>query len=74
MERLREKLDIDKKRTKADILDSALVHSLESIETVDVLPGEIDPAILKRLNTPVVSCRYLTSIERRTADPAEYRS
>lgn len=73
LERLREKLDVDKERWKADVLDSALIHTLESIEAMEELRGEVDPTILKRLNTPVVSCRYRTSIERKTADPSEYR-
>lgn len=63
LERLREDLGIEKDRWKADVLDAALLHLVESIDNMDDVRDEVNPNTIQRFNTSVLKFHYRTSID-----------
>lgn len=61
--RLREKLDIEKSRWKADVLDAALINLDETIDNHQSFDG--DPTVAKEFNTEIVRSHYRTNVETR---------
>jgi len=64
MDRARDVLGIEKERWRADVLDAALNHLLESYENMDEGRSEYDPETIKDLcNTSAFRLYYRTDIE-----------
>lgn len=66
MDRAREILGIDKQRWRADVVDAALEHLLQSHENIDDARDEYDPETIQAIaNTDVLALHYRTSIDSR---------
>lgn len=71
LERLRDELGIEKDRYKADVLDAALLHLVQSIENMESARDEVSPDVLQRFNTDVLAFHYRTSLDATAATDLE---
>lgn len=65
MDQLRAKLGIEKDRWRADVVDAALLHLLQSFENFEqARNGDIDPTTIQQFNTDVLKLHYRTSVDK----------
>ncbi len=51
---------------RADVIDAALTHLIQSSENIDAARGEFDPQTIQEIaNTDVLGLYYRTSVESR---------
>lgn len=50
---------------RADVIDAALTHLIQSRENIDDARDDLDPETIQRFNTEVLGLRYRTSIDER---------
>jgi hypothetical protein len=63
MNQARELLGIDKERWRADVLDAALTHLIESEANIDDARDDHDPRVIQEIaNTSVLGLHYRTEI------------
>lgn len=73
IERLRDRLGIEKDRYKADVLDAALLHLAQSLDNMENAREDVSPDVIQRFNTDVVQLHYRTSLDATAAVDLEQR-
>lgn len=63
MDLAREKLGIEKERWRADVLDAALMHLLESLDNMEDAREDVPPDVIQQFNTSVLKLHYRTSLD-----------
>ena len=64
MDKLPGRLEIEKDRWRADVVDAALLHLFQSFENMDTAREDgLNPSIIQQFNTDVLTLHYRTSVD-----------